>query len=103
MCPIASVEPWNEWSTVDTSGTLNPTICTQICIVASDPDVAQLIIWFRFETFCREKAYDTTWKYTILKYLYGFGLRGRLPKKKFNYSRDGCTLFLVKINSITSI
>ena len=49
----------------------------------------------RFETFCREafihnqhlvlvffdlkKAYDTTWKYGIMKDLHGFGLRGRLP------------------------
>ena len=49
----------------------------------------------RFETFCREafihnqhlvslffdleKAYDTTWKYEIMKDLHGFGLRGRLP------------------------
>ena len=50
----------------------------------------------RFETFCREafihnqhlvsvffyldKAYDTTWKYVIMKDLHGFGLWGRLPK-----------------------
>ena len=49
----------------------------------------------RFETFCREasihnqhlvsvffdleKAYDTTWKYEIMKDHHGFGLRGRLP------------------------
>ena len=49
----------------------------------------------RFETFCREafihnqhlvsvffdleKAYDTTWKYEIMKDIHGFGLRGRLP------------------------
>ena len=49
----------------------------------------------RFETFCREafihnqhlvsvffdleKAYDTTWKYEIMKDLHGFGVRGRLP------------------------
>ena len=49
----------------------------------------------RFETFCREvfiynqhlvsvfiyleKAYDTTWKYGIMKDLHGFGLRGHLP------------------------
>ena len=49
----------------------------------------------RFETFCweafihnlhlvsvffdLEKAYDTTWKYGIMKDLHGFGLRGRLP------------------------
>ena len=48
----------------------------------------------RFETFCREafihnqhlvsvffdleKAYDTTWKYGIMKDLHGFGLRGHL-------------------------
>ena len=49
----------------------------------------------RFETVCREafihnqhlvsvffdleKAYDTTWKYEIMKDLHGFGLIGRLP------------------------
>ena len=49
----------------------------------------------RFETFCRdvfihnqhlvsvffdlENAYDTTWKYGIMKDLHGFGLRGCLP------------------------
>ena len=48
-----------------------------------------------FETFCREafihnqhlvsvffyleKAFDTTWKYGIMKDLHGFGLRGHLP------------------------
>ena len=50
----------------------------------------------RFETFCweafihnqhlvsvffdLEKAYDTTWKYGIMKDLHGFGRRGRLPQ-----------------------
>ena len=29
--------------------------------------------------FDMEKAYDTTWKYGILKDLRGFDLRGRLP------------------------
>ena len=29
--------------------------------------------------FDLEKAYDTTWKYEIMKDLHGFGLRGRLP------------------------
>ena len=29
--------------------------------------------------FYLEKAYDTTWKYGIMKDLHGFGLRGRLP------------------------
>ena len=54
--------------------------------------VAHLV---RFETFCTEafirnqhlvsvffdleKAYDTTWKYGIMKDLHGFGLRGHLP------------------------
>ena len=98
----------------------------------------------RFETFCREafihnqhlvsvyfdlkKAYDTTWKYGIMKDLHGFGLRGRLLNFISNFLQDrsfrvrvGCTfsdshpqemgvpqdsilsitLFSVKINSIT--
>ena len=57
----------------------------------------------RFETFCREafihnqhlvsvffdleKAYDTTWKYEIMKDLHGFGLRGRLPIFISNFYR----------------
>ena len=98
----------------------------------------------RFETFCREafihnqhlvsvffdleKAYDTTWKYGIMKDLYGFGLRGRLSNFISNFLHDrsfkvwvgstfsdshpqemgvpqgsilSVTLFSVKINSIT--
>ena len=98
----------------------------------------------RFETFCREafihnqhlvsvffdleKAYDTTWKYEIMKDLHGFGLRGRLPIFISNFLQDrffkvrvgstfsdfhpqemgvpqgsilSVTLFSVKINSIT--
>ena len=58
----------------------------------------------RFETFCREafihnqhlvsvffdleKAYDTTWKYKIMKDLHGFGLRGRLPIFISNFLQD---------------
>ena len=98
----------------------------------------------RFETFCREafihnqhlvsvffdleKAYDTTWKYGIMKDLHGFGLRGRLPNFISSFLKDrsfkvrvgstfsdshpqemgvpqgsilSVTLFSVKINSIT--
>ena len=98
----------------------------------------------RFETFCieafihnqhlvsvffdLEKAYDTTWKYEIMKDLHGFGLRGRLPIFISNFLQDrsfkvrvgstfsdshpqemgvpqgsilSVTLFYVKINSIT--
>ena len=93
----------------------------------------------RFETFCREafihnqllvlvffdleKAYDTTWKYGIIKHLHGFGLRGHLPNflnrsfkvrlgSTFSDSHPqemgvpqgnilSVTLFSVKINSIT--
>ena len=98
----------------------------------------------RFETFCREafihnqhlvsvffdleKAYDTTWKYGIMKDLNGFGLIGRLPNfiSKCLHDRSfkvrvgstfsdshpqemgvpqgsilSVTLFSVKINSIT--
>ena len=99
----------------------------------------------RFETFVREgflkgehvvsvffdleKAYDTTWKYGIMKDLHGMDLRGRLPlfikfflsERKFRvrvgislsdfYDQEmgvpqgsilSVTLFIVKINSITS-
>jgi len=98
----------------------------------------------RFETFVREafihkqhlvsvffdmeKAYDTTWKYGILKDLHGMGLRGRLPGFINQFLNDrsfkvrvgstfsdshpqemgvpqgsilSVTLFSVKINSIT--
>ena len=98
----------------------------------------------RFETFCREafihnqhlvsvffdleKAYDTTWKYGIMKNLHGFGLRERLPNFISYFLQDrsfkvwvgslfseshpqemgvpqgsilSVTLFSVKINSIT--
>ena len=98
----------------------------------------------RFETFCREafihnqhlvsvffdleKAYDTTWKYGIMKDPYGFGLRGHLPIFIAHFLKDrsfkvrvgstfsdshlqqmgvpqgsilSVTLFSVKINSIT--
>ena len=57
-----------------------------------------------FETFCREafihnqhlvsvffdleKAYDTTWKYGIMKDLHGFGLRGRLPNFISRFLQD---------------
>ena len=99
----------------------------------------------RFETFVREgflngehvvsiffdleKAYDTTWKYGIMKNLHDMDLRGRLPlfiqnflsERKFRVRVGTClsdfydqemgvpqgsilsvTLFIVKINSITS-
>ena len=98
----------------------------------------------RFEMFCRyafihnqplvlvffdlEKAYDTTWKYGIMKDLHGFGLRGRIPNFISNVLKNisfkvrvgstfsdshphemgvpqgsilSVTLFSVKINSIT--
>ena len=63
----------------------------------------------RFETFCRQafihnqhlvsvffdlkKAYDTTWKYGIMKDLHGFCLRGSLPNFIFNVLQD--LLFLI--------
>ena len=58
-----------------------------MCNVASDPDVARLIILLDLKRFAGklsvffdlEKAYDTSWKYGIMKDLHGFGLRGRLP------------------------
>ena len=80
------------------------------------------------EFFDLEKAYDTTWKYGIMKDLHGFGLRGRLPNFISSFLKDrsfkvrvgstfsdshpqemgvpqgsilSVTLFSVKINSIT--
>ena len=79
--------------------------------------------------FDLEKAYDTTWKYGIMKDLHDMDLRGRLPlfiknllsERKFRvrvgtshsdfYDQEmgvlqgsilPVTLFIVKINSITS-
>ena len=79
--------------------------------------------------FDLEKAYDTTWKYGIMKNLHDMDLRGRLPlfiqnflsERKFrvrvgtslsdSYDQEmgvpqgsilSVTLFIVKINSITS-
>ena len=44
-----------------------------------------------------EKAYDTTWRYGILKDLHNLGLRGRLPKfiEKFLQNRN----FKVRLNN----
>ena len=79
--------------------------------------------------FDLEKAYDTTWKYGIMKDLFNFGLQGHLPlfiqnflsNRRFNVRLGSCfssphdqemgvpqgsvlsvTLFSVKINDITS-
>ena len=79
--------------------------------------------------FDLEKAYDTTWKYGILKDLFNMGLRGHLPAFISNFLSDRTfkvrlgstysdvhqqemgvpqgsvlspTLFIIKINSITS-
>ena len=38
--------------------------------------------------FDLEKAYDTTWKYGIMKDLHGFGLRGHLPNFIANFLKD---------------
>ena len=70
----------------------------------------------RFDTFCREtfihnqhlvsvffdleKAYDTTWKYGIMKDLHGFGLRERLPNFISNFVQDGS--FKVRVGSTFS-
>ena len=76
---VASVKPWNEWSTVDLSGILNLTNVQ--CGFRSKRSTVDHLV--RFETFCREafihnqhlvsvffdleKDYDTTWKYGIMK------------------------------------
>ena len=70
----------------------------------------------RFETFIRnafakkehavsiffdlEKAYDTTWKYGILKDLFDMGLKGKLPNFISNFLSD--TEFTVRVNSTYS-
>ena len=70
----------------------------------------------RFEMFCREafihnqhlvsvffdleKAYDTTWKYGIMKDLHGFSLRGRLPNCISNFLQDRS--FKVRVGSYFS-
>ena len=38
--------------------------------------------------FYLEKAYDTTWRYGILKYIHKLGLRGRLPTFIENFVAD---------------
>ena len=50
--------------------------------------------------FDLETAYDTTWKYGILRDLYNLGLRGRLPMfiKNFLFERT----FRVRVGSIFS-
>ena len=110
---VASVKPWNEWSTVDLSGILNPTNCSLMCFRSKRSTVDHLV---RFETFYREafihnqhlvsvffdleKAYDTTWKYKIMKDLHGFGLRGRLPIFISNFLQDRS--FKVRVGSTFS-
>ena len=70
----------------------------------------------RFEMFCREafihnqyqvfvffdleKAYDSTWKYGIMKDLHGFGLRGRLPNFISNFLQN--RYFKVRVDSTFS-
>ena len=39
-----------------------------------------------------DKAYDTTWKYGVMKDLHGFGLKGHLPENVLNYVR--CLILL---------
>ena len=50
--------------------------------------------------FDLEKAYDTTWKFGIIKDLYDLKLRGRLPKFIKNFLTDGT--FQVRIGSALS-
>ena len=50
--------------------------------------------------FCLEKAYDTTWKYGIIKDLHDIGLRGRLPNFILNLLSDRS--FNVRIGSTLS-
>ena len=50
--------------------------------------------------FDLEKAYDTTWKYGIMKDLHDTGLRGRLPNFISNFLSDRS--FNVRIGSTLS-
>ena len=50
--------------------------------------------------FYLEKAYDTTWKYGIMKDLHSIGLRGRLPNFISNFLSDRS--FNVRISSALS-
>ena len=50
--------------------------------------------------FDLEKAYDTTWKYGIMKDLKGFGLKGRLPSFISNFLSD--RNFKVRVGSTLS-
>ena len=50
--------------------------------------------------FDLEKAYDTTWKYGIIKDLHDIGLRGRLPNFISNFLSDRS--FNVRIGSTLS-
>ena len=50
--------------------------------------------------FDLEKAYDTTWKYDIMKDLHDIGLRGRLPNFISNFLTDRS--FNVRIGSTLS-
>ena len=50
--------------------------------------------------FDLEKAYDTTWKYGMMKYLHSIGLRGRLPNFISNFLSDRS--FNVRIGSTLS-
>ena len=47
--------------------------------------------------FDLEKAYDTTWKYVILKDLFDMGLKGKLPNFISNFLSD--REFNVRVNS----
>ena len=50
--------------------------------------------------FDLEKAYDTTWRYGMLKDLYGYGLRGRLPNYIAVFLKD--RQFTVTMNGVHS-
>ena len=50
--------------------------------------------------FDLEKAYDTTWKYGIMKDLHDIGLKGQLPNFRSNFLSDRS--FNVRIGSTLS-
>ena len=68
-----------------------------------DSDIGQAFNKRQYLTaifFYLEKAYDTTWRYHILKVMHTVGLRGHLPVtiKSFLFNRK----FKVMVNSIAS-
>jgi len=96
-------------------GFLNPMDSYPICSVDSvkveTPWIILSVLKLLFETFAKkehavsifvdlEKAYDTTWKYGILKDLFDMGLKGKVPTFISNFLSE--REFKVRVNLIDS-